>query len=191
MFAKFMTFCNGNENFRVENPTWMQVEQAIASLEAYDHLILSPSEGDENLFGMRVANKGFYVCSYYDGDEYDLESENGQGLNPPLENGEFTFYSTAEFVDLDIALKAAKTYLESGEMNTSLIWRDNNFDFDSSAIWMIISANASNNSFAANGNSAAFIRRVIIPDMFCADALIWALCASFNRCHKFLGCGVL
>lgn len=77
-------------------------------------MIVSSSEDNagEDTFDVRAATSGSYVCGYYNGSEYVLESKYGQELDPPLDVGEFRFHSSAEFVDLKTALQAARAYWE-------------------------------------------------------------------------------
>ncbi len=109
-----------------EGISWERIEDMIKNLdgERYTYLIMYPSKEEAGDFccGIRSPKTAFYVCNYYDGDEYYLINPRGEDFPKTFHIGEFAFDSSTEFTGLEDTIKAAKTYFEKGIMDSTLKW---------------------------------------------------------------------
>jgi hypothetical protein len=108
---------------KTQNPSWADVEQAIRSLDAKQrsNLGLDITEDEYMAIG---GGDGVYICQVFP-EMYRL-------LNPAVPEhskervslvvGDVTDLWARECVPLQLVLKAAKRYYETGEMDESLIW---------------------------------------------------------------------
>ena len=116
----------GTRTAEYEDPSWEDIKSFIEELdgEKKTYVMIAPSsdEAAEQLFLVRAAERGMYVCEAYDGDQYLLINPHGGPLKEPLYVGEFAFDSTWDFVGLADAIAAAKTYFEYGTRDSTFTW---------------------------------------------------------------------
>lgn len=127
MFAKFLDIETDGAFEFVADPQWAPIAKAVSALDG-DEKTLVCLEGDRNTH-MDIAGgagDGCVVALTYDNEKYyTLINPTATGDNIPVKiGGESREYPAEMLVSKEIALKAAKTFAQTGAAEPSLQWRD-------------------------------------------------------------------
>jgi hypothetical protein len=120
-------FKNRNEGEVVKNPAWSQIETAIRQLDGKSKTLVTLGADDETYITIGGGELGKYVVSVtFD----NIEFHNLVDLLKPDETeklvvgGQEGIYSAKVCVDLLPCLVAARTFAESGKLDTLLAWQE-------------------------------------------------------------------
>jgi hypothetical protein len=110
----------------LENPTWQDIETAIRRLDGDRCSLLILGIGDPvPHMGIGGGHEGKYIV-YATPDHqifHNLINPNAApGKSFLVAGGQLGDYANRQCIDLTVTLRAAKTYAESGQLDTSLIW---------------------------------------------------------------------
>ncbi|NEP59930.1 MAG: hypothetical protein F6K31_23480 [Symploca sp. SIO2G7] len=116
----------GNQNNGSVQPVrgWQQIEAAINQLDGY-HKTLVTLETDRETHMAVGGGKGKYVVYLtFDNEQfhYIIEPSKSDEDETLTVGGQEGIYPAKLCIDLDAALKAAKTFAENGAMEKSVIW---------------------------------------------------------------------
>lgn len=105
---------------------WQEVELAIKDLNGESRTFVTLEKNDEILMGIGGGDTCYVVYITFDNQSFQY-LVNTSVLNIPTLiqltiGGQELFYDTSRCVNLETALKAAKTFAESGEVDESLKW---------------------------------------------------------------------
>ncbi|WP_163831147.1 Imm1 family immunity protein [Spartinivicinus ruber] len=113
---------NANLN-ELQNPSWIDVEQAIKALNGQNHTEVLLDIGPSYI-SVCGGSKGYFVYIYTE-DERNLILEEGQkfsGLIELVTAGNSCDYPAKQVVALDHALAAAKTFYAKGIADPKFSW---------------------------------------------------------------------
>ena len=120
-------FKNRKEGEVVKNPAWSQIETAIRQLDGKSKTLVTLGADDETYITIGGGELGKYVVSVtFD----NIEFHNLVDLLKPDETeklvvgGQEGIYSAKVCVDLLPCLVAARTFAESGKLDTLLAWQE-------------------------------------------------------------------
>jgi hypothetical protein len=130
MLAKNLIGPHFSEGPEIENPSWAQIENAIRALnnDANSSVMIGITVDHEPPWLGVVGGDGKYAVSVWLPDETNrilinqnnVESDETTGL---VTGGQFVpNFPKRQIVDLETALKTAKTFAESGKLDESFIW---------------------------------------------------------------------
>lgn len=132
MFVRFM-FADEWEN-RTDvgkgtiDPTWCQIEQAIAALDGKRKtmVLLSDREGGNHHMGIS-GQWGGRLMAYATRDNIDffslIDSSRSRTKRTLYVGGQDGEYEERRCVPLDWVLEAARSFAETGELNPTLNWK--------------------------------------------------------------------
>jgi hypothetical protein len=118
----------------VTNPTWADVEREVCALDARAQtlVILAPSppkgapEGDHHMAIGGGSDDRFIVYTTEDNLSFwnltDPEQSGAEGKVQMSIGGQVGDYRKAQLVSRDLALRAARQYVEDGRRAADLIW---------------------------------------------------------------------
>ncbi len=127
MLAKILTGPHYSEGPDVINPSWAQVEAAIRELNNADlSAVLIGITPDHEPPWMGIAGgNGQYLVFVFDQGNEILVNTNVEETDQTIElvaGGQSANYPKRKVVDLELALRAARTFAESGELKASFTW---------------------------------------------------------------------
>lgn len=118
---------NRNEGELIENPDWNQIEAAIRDLDGKSKTLVTLGVDDETYMTIGGGGVGKYVVSVtFD----NISFHNLVDLSKPDETqklvvgGQEGIYTAKVCVDLLPCLVAARTFAESGKLDTLLSWQE-------------------------------------------------------------------
>jgi hypothetical protein len=118
---------NRNEGEFIENPDWNQIEAAIRKLDGKSQTLVTLGVDDETYMTVGGGGAGKYVVSVtFD----NISFHNLVDLSKPDETeklvigGQEGIYPAKMCVDLLPCLLAARTFAESGKLDTLLSWQE-------------------------------------------------------------------
>jgi hypothetical protein len=118
---------NRNESDFIENPDWSQIEAAIRELDGKSKTLVSLGVDDDTYMTIGGGESGKYVVSVtFD----NISFHNLVDLSKPDETeklvigGQEGIYPAKMCVDLLPCLLAARTFAESGKLDTLLSWQE-------------------------------------------------------------------
>ncbi|NEO28268.1 MAG: hypothetical protein F6K03_15645 [Kamptonema sp. SIO4C4] len=118
---------NKDEGVFIENPTWQQIEGTICQLngETQTLVTLGADEASYMSIGGGQANQ-YIVNVTFDGMTfYNLvDPAQPEQIKSLVIGGQLGNYPAKLCTDLPTALKAARTFAESGELEDSVRWED-------------------------------------------------------------------
>ncbi|MBD0346759.1 MAG: hypothetical protein ICV63_18420 [Coleofasciculus sp. Co-bin14] len=118
---------NRNEGDLIQNPDWSQIEAAIRELDGKSKTLVTLGADDETYMAIGGGELGKYVVSVtFD----NISFHNLVDLSKPDETeklavgGQEGIYPSKICVDLLPCLVAARTFAESGKLDTLLAWQE-------------------------------------------------------------------
>ena len=132
MFIKHLYGPSGErfEDNHIENPTWQDVEQAIRQLDGWQFncVMLHPHENQDRWMGVCGGEEGLLfvtITTEHEGNFILIDPMYPDKEEPWsfLVNQSDTECYRYEVCELEPALKAAKTFVETGTTEPSLTWR--------------------------------------------------------------------
>ncbi len=118
---------NRNEGEFIENPDWNQIEEAIRKLDGKSKTLVTLGVDDETYMMIGGGESGKYIVSVtFD----NISFHNLVDLSKPDETeklvigGQEGIYPAKMCVDLLPGLLAARTFAESGKLDTLLSWQE-------------------------------------------------------------------
>jgi hypothetical protein len=118
---------NRNEGEFIENPDWNQIEEAIRKLDGKSKTLVTLGVDDETYMMIGGGESGKYIVSVtFD----NISFHNLVDLSKPDETqklvvgGQEGIYTAKVCVDLLPCLVAARTFAESGKLDTLLSWQE-------------------------------------------------------------------
>lgn len=118
---------NKNENDFIENPNWNQIEVAICELDGKSKTLVTLGANDETYITIGGGELGKYVVSVtFDNISFlnlvDLsKTDTTEKL---IVGGQEGIYPAKMCVDLLPCLLAARTFAESGKLDSLLSWQE-------------------------------------------------------------------
>ncbi|MBW4547795.1 MAG: hypothetical protein KME25_25620 [Symplocastrum torsivum CPER-KK1] len=118
---------NRNESDFIENPDWNQIEAAIRELDGKSKTLVTLGVDDEAYMTIGGGESGNYVVSVtFDNMSFhnlvDLSKPNA--TEKLVIGGQEGIYPAKICVDLLPCLLAARTFTESGKLDTLLSWQE-------------------------------------------------------------------
>ena len=116
---------NRNEGELIEAPTWEQIETAIRELDGYQKTLVTLGANDDTYMaiGGGKARKYIAYITFDNLSFYNLvDSSKSDDLEALVVGGQAGDYPTKMCVNWKTALKAAKTFTESGKLEQSVDW---------------------------------------------------------------------
>ena len=105
---------------------WQEVELAIKDLNGESRTFVTLEKNDEILMGIGGGDTCYVVYATFDNQSFQyLVNTSGLNISTPKQltiGGQELFYDATRCVGLDMVLKAAKTFAESGQVDESLAW---------------------------------------------------------------------
>ncbi len=118
---------NKNEEYLIDNPDWSQIESAIHELDGKSKTLITLGENDETYITIGGGNGGKYIVSVtFDNlDFYNLVDLSKLDQKEKLVvGGQEGIYPGKMSVDLLRCLLAARTFAESGKLDSLLSWEE-------------------------------------------------------------------
>lgn len=109
----------------IANPIWEQVEEAICRLDGKNHTIVTLRLGDESYMMIAGGWQGCYlVIETNDNMTFSNLADPLKSDNPVMMDigGQPGEYAQRRCVSFTIAMDAANTYFETGQLKTGLTW---------------------------------------------------------------------
>ena len=118
---------NVDEGTLIENPTWQQIESAIRDLDGQTRTLVTLGAEDEAYMSIGSGERGNYIVNVtFDNiNFYNLcDRSQPEIIEQRVIGGQVGKYPAKLFVDLQTALLAAKTFAESGQLDRSVTWEE-------------------------------------------------------------------
>jgi len=118
---------NKNEGNLIENPDWSQIEAAIRQLNGKNQTLVTLAADDETYMTIGGGYAGKYVVSVtFDNlDFYNLvDLSKPEATEKLVIGGQEGFYPAKMSVDWLRCLLAARTFSESGKLDSLLSWEE-------------------------------------------------------------------
>lgn len=118
---------NRDEGCLIDNPTWQQIEKAICELDGKTKTLITLGIDDETYMSIGGGSSGKYIVNVtFDNISFHnlIDLSKTQTIEKLVVGGQEGNYSTQICVDLQMALLAAKTFAESGQLEPSLSWEE-------------------------------------------------------------------
>jgi hypothetical protein len=118
---------NRNEGDLIQNPDWSQIEAAIRELDGKSKTLVTLGADDETYMAIGGGESGKYViCVTFDNISfYNLvDLSKSDEIEKLVVGGQEGIYPTKMCVDLLRCLVAARTFAESGKLDTLLVWQE-------------------------------------------------------------------
>ncbi|MEQ8969150.1 MAG: Imm1 family immunity protein [Coleofasciculus sp. C1-SOL-03] len=118
---------NENQGDFIEKPNWSQIEAAIRQLNGKNQTLVTLAADDETYMTIGGGSAGKYVVSVtFDNlDFYNLvDLSKPEATEKLVIGGQEGLYSAKMSVDLLRCLLAARTFSESGKLDSLLLWEE-------------------------------------------------------------------
>lgn len=118
---------NRNESEFIENPNWSQIEAAIRKLDGKSKTLVTLGVDDETYMTIGGGEAGKYVISVtFDNLSFHnlVDLTKPDGTEKLVIGGQEGIYPAKMCVDLLRCLLAARTFAESGKLDSLLVWQE-------------------------------------------------------------------
>ncbi len=118
---------NRNEGELIENPDWSQIEIAIRELDSKSRTLVALGVDDETYMTIGGGESRKYVVSVtFDNISFHnlLDLSKADGTEKLVVGGQEGIYPANMCVDLLRCLLAARTFAESGKLDSLLVWQE-------------------------------------------------------------------
>lgn len=118
---------NNDEGKLIENPTWIQIEQAIRELDGKTKTLVTLGADDECYMSIGGGESGKYLVNVtFDnlGFHNLVDPSKPDATEKLVVGGQKGNYSAKMCVNLEMAILAAQTFTTSGKLEMSLSWEE-------------------------------------------------------------------
>ncbi|MBW4513556.1 MAG: hypothetical protein KME64_44940 [Scytonematopsis contorta HA4267-MV1] len=117
---------NKNECNFVKNPNWSQIETAIRELDGSSKTLVTLGVDEDTYMSIGGGENIYIVTVTFDNLNFHtlIDPSKLEGIGELVVGGQKGNYSTSECVDLLRCLLAARTFAESGQLDTLLTWSE-------------------------------------------------------------------
>ncbi|WP_449419902.1 Imm1 family immunity protein [Phormidium nigroviride] len=118
---------NRNQSCLIDNPTWQQIEKAILELDGKTKTLVTLGIDDDTYMSIGGGFCAKYIVNAtFDNISFQnlVDLSKSQAIEKLVVGGQEGNYSTQMCIELQVALLAAKTFAESGELDRSLSWEE-------------------------------------------------------------------
>jgi Immunity protein Imm1 len=113
----------GSEIIRKQLPTWEDVERAVRRLDGTRFTQVNLADGEDTGLLISGGHGGRYACERMQHDDNYLLLDPTLADDPPLKISDDADYPGSWTVELEMALKAARVFFETGQLDPSMQWR--------------------------------------------------------------------
>lgn len=118
---------NKDEGCLIENPSWIEIEQAIRELNGKSQTLVTLGADDETYMTIGGGEAGKYIVNVtFDNISFTnlVDLSKPEKLEKLVVGGQEGNYPAKICVNLQTVLLAAKTFAELGKLEPSVIWEE-------------------------------------------------------------------
>ena len=113
----------GGETIRKHHPAWEDVEQAVRRLDGARFTQVNLADSEDAGLVISGGCGGRYACERMQHDDNYLLLDPTLEDDPPVRITDDDEYPGSWTVDLEMALKAARVFFETAQLDPSMRWR--------------------------------------------------------------------
>ena len=125
-YAMCLSYETPDGEMKISNPSWEQIETAIQALEGQRHTLVGLTAGDAGTLLIGGGN-GQYIITALFGNNSHLTAGKSEADSIDVEltvGGQTGIYSSNKIWPLDIALQAARQFVDTGSLDSNLEWTE-------------------------------------------------------------------
>jgi Immunity protein Imm1 len=117
---------NKNQGDFIENPSWSQIETAIRELDGESKTLITLGIDEDTYMSIGGGANKYIVTVTFDNSNFHvlIDSPKSEQIQTLVVGGQNGNYSANQCVDLLHCLLAARTFTESGKLDTLLTWQE-------------------------------------------------------------------
>lgn len=118
---------NKNEGYVIDNPNWIEIETAIRQLEGKIKTLVTLGADDDTYMSIGGGEFGKYIVTVtFDNINFQnlIDSTKPNQLEKLVVGGQEGIYPSKMCVDLNTVLLVVKTFAESGKLESSVSWKE-------------------------------------------------------------------